>query len=158
MGLLQSIRYRRTYNIQPELLVTQNKLKLLTILANLLASHLSMIERELTFDFIKELSKLINHSLKKNRDFDQSLEQIYNSIKDKIPKKHEPSILNIGDKQLQSLLIPFGFNLLLELTYIFIILCKNEVVPEQLKNMILKEFTLILESLAKAENFFFDKI
>jgi hypothetical protein len=36
--------------------------------------------------------------------------------------------------------MPFGLNLLLEFSFIFIVLCKSDVVPTQLKSMVIHEY------------------
>ena len=56
------------------------------------------------------------------------------------------------------MIVPFGFNLLLELTYLFIVQCKSVVVPKKLKYIILEEFKLILESLVEAKRLYHDKV
>ena len=52
LSLLHSIRYRTDYKVSPNLLMIQNRLKLLTILTNLLATHLSNLDRNMTFKFV----------------------------------------------------------------------------------------------------------
>lgn len=63
LGLLQSIRYLSGGELKPDLLMTQTKLKSLTILANLLITHLSMLDRKTTYDFVLEVRRLIDESL-----------------------------------------------------------------------------------------------
>ena len=117
--------------------MTQNRLKLLIILSNLLETHLSYLDRNLTSSFVIQLVTLINSD-------ENQYEHIYHQIKSKIPKSN--------------LEIPFGFNLLLELTYIFIVQCKSEVVPTQLKNLIMIEYCEIMKSLVTAQNLFYQDI
>ena len=62
------------------------------------------------------------------------------------------------DKELNQLIIPFGFNLLLELTYVFIAHCKSDVLPIQLRTMIIKEYQIILKSLVSADSLFSNEI
>jgi len=57
------------------MLMTQNKLKLMTILVNLLATHLAIIDRELTFEFVNKLVKLIEKS------FTDKEEDLYHKVK-----------------------------------------------------------------------------
>ena len=102
LGLLQSIRYRTPYKVSVNLLMIQNKLKLLTILSNLLATHLSNLDRNLTFTFVNSLLELLN-SGKDHR------ETIYHGIKGKINDS------SVSDT------LTFGMNLLLELTYVYIV-------------------------------------
>ena len=80
----------------------QNKLKLLTILSNLLATHLSNLDRKLTFTFVNSLLELLN-SGKDHRKI------IYHGIKGKINDS------SVSDT------LTFGMNLLLELTYVYIV-------------------------------------
>lgn len=82
LELMQSIKLN--VDSKPYLLMTQNKMKLLTVLANLLATHLSIIDRVQTFQFVQRLSKMILLSLE-NSDQDQ-IEEIYLQIKNVIPK------------------------------------------------------------------------
>jgi hypothetical protein len=131
--------------------MTQYKLKLLTILVNLLATHLAIIDRDQTFDFVTKLIDLMKQSDSKSQE---SVEASYQNIKAKIPKKHLPKHFHLVDKQLQPFLLPFGFNLLLELTYLFIVQCKSEVVPLWLRDVILQEFRNILQSLVTAQMLF----
>ena len=61
-------------------------------------------------------------------EFNAAVEEIYHEVQSKIPKAddknwspQETQNLHIEDKQLNKLLIPYGLNLLLELTFIFIV-------------------------------------
>ena len=62
LSLLHSIRYNRSSQIEADLLMTQNKLKVLTILTNFVATHLLTLNQRTTFDFIGQLINLINTS------------------------------------------------------------------------------------------------
>ncbi len=44
--------------------MTQNKLKLITILANLLVTHLIQIDRDLTYKLINSISEFIDLNIK----------------------------------------------------------------------------------------------
>jgi len=135
LGLLQSIRHHYVPKVQPEMLLTQNKLKLITILVNLLATHLSIIDRDNTFNFVQKIVGLID-----NVGEDSQVEDMYHSIKSSIPRDARPSSIRIEDEQVESIVMSYGFNLLLELSYLFIVQCKSEVVPKWLRSMIVKEF------------------
>ena len=120
---------------------------------NLLATHLSIIDKNLTYEFVSQLSSLIQmflHSLSSGDD--SHTEDLYHAIKTKIPKVSKPA------NELESLLLPFGFNLLLELTYLFLLQCKSDVIPSMLRQMIIQEFMLILDSLVKAESLFQEEV
>lgn len=148
----------------PQLVMTQSKLKLLTILMNLLVSHLQIIDRKMTNKFAIQINRLIEVSLKdKNMEFNAAVEEIYHEVQSKIPKAddknwnpQETQNLHIEDKQLNKLLIPFGLNLLLELTFIFIVQCNSEVLPIQLRTHILDEYSKIMKSLVQSDQIFQD--
>ena len=142
------------------ILMIQNKLKLLIILSNLLLSHLSNHDQQVTYNFVKELSNLIKESLANESDA-QSFDNKYHAIKDKINNDQRNNMypsatqaIHIEDEQLNQLIIPFGFNLLLELTYVFIVHCKSDVLPVQLRAMIIGEYHNILNSLVQADSLF----
>jgi len=113
-----------------------------------------------TYNFVKELSNLIKESLANDSD-EQSFDNKYHAIKDKINNDQRnnkyPSAtqaIHIEDEQLNQLIIPFGFNLLLELTYVFIVHSKSDVLPVQLRAMIIGEYDNILNSLVQADSLF----
>lgn len=56
------------------------------------------------------------------------------------------------------MLIPFGFNLLLELTFVLIVQCKSDVLPVQLRSMIIQEYDNILQSLIQADQIFSEAV
>jgi len=60
---------------------------MLTILMNLLVSHLQIIDREMTNEFALQINRLIEESLKdKNMEFNVSVEDIYHEVQSKIPR------------------------------------------------------------------------
>lgn len=139
--------------------MTQNKLKLLTILTNFLATHLLSINRKMTCEFVSQLISLINLSFSQLENPNETLtEQQYHHIQKNIPANAEPTNLKLANSNLQKVIVPFGFNLLLEMTYLFIVQCKSVVVPKKLKYIILEEYKLILESLEEAEKLYYEKV
>jgi hypothetical protein len=57
MSLVHGVRYQaRNHQTTPYLLQTQSRLKLLTILINLLVSRLSRLESKTAYDFVEDLS------------------------------------------------------------------------------------------------------
>ena len=70
--------------------MTQNKLKSLTILANLLVTHLSIIDRKMTHQFVVEVKRLIDQSLMDLKaESDGQTENVYREIKSMIPKSDD---------------------------------------------------------------------
>lgn len=55
MGLLQTISYTKKIPIKKELIITSYRLKLLTILANILVTHLLEFDKVTTTAFVKHL-------------------------------------------------------------------------------------------------------
>ena len=113
-----------------------------------------MIDREQTFNFVQELSKMILCSI--DTEETEQMEEIYHRIKNNIPKAESYNVpdsqfVRLEDSQLNKLLIPFGFNLLLELAFILVVHCKGDVLPVQLKSMIIVEFNNILTSLVQSD-------
>lgn len=124
--------------------MAQYKLKLLTILTNLLITHLSFISSEKTHDFVTNIITLVAND--GGVALNDDTERAYHSIKDKIPQ-----ILS-GDK---NPVLTFGFNLLLELSYIFIVTCKSEdVLPTELRQMIVQEYSSIMRALICSDRIF----
>lgn len=61
---MHSIRYLpKNHEMTPYLMQTQNRLKLLIVLINLLVSHLSRLDHKLTYDFVEVLSPMVNNAL-----------------------------------------------------------------------------------------------
>ena len=70
--------------------MTQNKLKLLAVLANLLATYLIVIDRKTTYDFVHEVQRLIEQSLMDlTTASDSQTENVYHEIKNMIPKSDD---------------------------------------------------------------------
>ena len=70
--------------------MTQNKLKLLAVLANLLATYLCVIDRKTTYDFVHEVQRLIEQSLMDlTTESDGQTERVYHEIKNMIPKSDD---------------------------------------------------------------------
>jgi hypothetical protein len=59
LGLLQTISYTRRIPIKRELIMTQYRFKLLTILANFLTSNLLQFDENATKAFVQQLLKCI---------------------------------------------------------------------------------------------------
>ena len=60
LGLMQTISYTQKIPIKKELIITQYRLKLLTILANILTSNLLDYDKVMTSNFVKTLIKHLN--------------------------------------------------------------------------------------------------
>lgn len=160
LGLLQSIRFNYSSGkVKHNHIMIQNKLKLLTILANLLLSHLSNINKDLAFDFVQQLSQLIKESLKDSRvESDTQTEEMYHTVKQNILELQKKVVKKDRNHSVDNMVIPFGFNLLLELTFVLIVQCKSDVLPVQLRSMIIIEYDNILQSLVKADQIFTEKV
>ena len=50
--------------------------------------------------------------------------------------------------------MPFGLNLLLELTFIFLVSVKADVVPDDLKLLVIGEFSNILNSIVQSDRLY----
>ena len=91
-------------------------------------------------------------------------EKVYRDIKNIIPRPDDrnwnpPSTqIDLEDKELNRVLVPFGFNLLLEMTFVLIAQCKTDVMPYELRYLILEEYRNILSSLVKADLIFNEKV
>ena len=53
--------------------------------------------------------------------------------------------------------MPFGLNLLLEIAFHFVVQCKSEVLPADLKSVIVAEYRNILLSLVHSDRLFVEK-
>jgi len=80
LSVLHSVRHTHSNTLKPYLMMSQNKLKLLTILANLLTTHLSIYDRKATWDFVQQLKKLIELT-EHNLGNLESIKSVYMGIK-----------------------------------------------------------------------------
>lgn len=147
--------------IAPYLVMAQSKLKLITILTNLLVTHMARLDKNLTYEFVNRLvSDLMDQSIEDLSSSNTSAEvprgSKYRELKKSIPKEFTLS-LDL-DCDTSKLLMPFGLNLLLEIAFIFVVQCKSEVLPDSLKTEIVEEYRNILLSLVQSEHLFSEKI
>ena len=71
------------------------------------------------------------------------MEKTYKKLKKSIPNTYKLA----KNSSLSEIVMPFGLNLLLELTFIFLVSVKADVVPDDLKLLIIGEFSNILHSI-----------
>jgi len=110
LGLLHSISFVRTSPTKQPLLMTSYRLKLLTVLTNLLITNLLKLQGELGSKIVQELILY----LKK-----QSEGNAYMNIKSLVPSSN-------GSNQAKDLVIPYGLSLLIELVFSFVVYCNEE--------------------------------
>ena len=87
---------------------------------------------------------------------------IYNGIKYSIPKaassKLEQEAFVSPSKRLESIVIPFGFNMLLEITFTFINECQKGTALPELRKMTVNQYGSILYSIVESEKVLKDKM
>lgn len=147
--------------IAPYLVMAQSKLKLITILTNLLVTHMARLDKNLTYEFVNRLvSDLMDQSIEDLSSSNTRAEvprgSKYRELKKSIPEEFTLSL--DPDCATSKLLMPFGLNLLLEIAFIFVVQCKSEVLPDSLKTEIVEEYRNILLSLVQSEHLFSEKI
>ena len=79
---------------------------------------------------------------------------MYHKVKSNILELQKRVVKKGRNNSVDNVIIPFGFNLLLELTFVLIVQCKSDVLPLQLRSMIIIEYGHILQSLVKADQIF----
>lgn len=97
MSLLQSISYTKKIPVKNGLIMIQYRLKLLTVLSNLLITHLLEFNETETYNFVLHLIRYLDGSISKGL--------AHKEIKDKIPRGS-----NEGD--VEGMVLPYGFTLL----------------------------------------------
>jgi len=165
LHLLHSIKYTNANHVRKQpnhLLMTQNMLKLLTILSNLLISNLLRIDSGRTFKFVEKLQGLLEQNIAQSLDDlstpsnEASSAGTYDEIKLSITKDEQlqTRAKDAGSRPHEEFIMTFGLNLLLELCFIFIVQCKSAVMPASLRPWILQEYGKILASLVQSDGSF----
>ena len=117
--------------------MTQYRLKLLTILANFLTTQLLSFNAEATTAFVRVL---VSH-LDQCQQASKSPDAAHFEIRGCIPEAP------LGTERVEELVLPYGFSLLQEITFNFIVYCAADVQSNTLRLALLSEFRSILHSL-----------
>ena len=149
LGLLQTISYTRKIPIKKELILTQYRLKLLTVLSNFLVTNLLEFDAKATTVFVSRLVSYLDQCCATTPPH-QMLESGDLEIRALIPEvKEEQS----GDS-VDHLVLPFGFSLLYEITFNLNVYIAADVASPTLGWALMKEFREILHSLVTSNQIF----
>lgn len=141
LGLLQTISYSRKIPIKKELILTQYRLKLLTVLANFLVTNLLEFDSRATTTFVSKLVSYLDQCCATTPPH-QMLESGDQEIRSLIPDVQQEK-----ENSVEHLVLPFGFSLLYEITFNLNVYTCADVVSPTLRCALMKEFREILHSL-----------
>ena len=149
LGLLQTISYSRKIPIKKDLILTQYRLKLLTVLGNFLVTNLLEFDSKSTFAFVSKLVSYLDQCCATTPPH-QMLESGDQEIRALIPDV----AASVQDNSVNHLVLPFGFSLLYEITFNLNVYTCADVVSPSLRCALMKEFREILHSLITSKQLF----
>jgi len=141
LGLLTKVSFTRKIPIKKDQILTSYRLKLLTILANILTSHLVEADPKATHSFVSLMVETIEQKPYLSKEAAHKL------IRAAIP-------IPADESQLQAIVVSFGLALLQEITFNLVVYAGAEVASKTLRENICKEYGLILMSLVESQRLY----